>query len=103
MTTTYTDALTERIAEMVCGARYRGEPVWTDNPQDYRVARLILPIVDAEVRKAKAEALRKAAGRILTHPPIDRYGRVMTGARAAAKEVDRLADEYETGGNDDRR
>ena len=91
-----TDDLTKRIARALDKNfnpdRY---PIMAAMFIDYAAA--VLPIVEAEVRKAKAEALREAAARVLTHPPIDRYGRVMTGARAAAKAIDRLADEYETG------
>lgn len=52
------EELREKIAQALCGARYpfRPGPRPTDNPLDYRDAKAILPIVEAEVRAAKAEA-----------------------------------------------
>ena len=59
--TTDSTPLQERIARAICGSRYAGSPVDTDNPQDYRVARLLLPIIAAEVRKAQADAWDEGA------------------------------------------
>lgn len=66
MTTTDTDALTERIARALYeNAEYYGpedvQPAWEHRDDEERdewreIAAAVLPIVDEEVRKAKAEA-----------------------------------------------
>ena len=55
-----TDDLTERLWEVVAEVRDRHPRVPNDAPTDEVVA-AVLPIVEAEVRAAKAEALREAA------------------------------------------
>lgn len=71
MTTTDTDALKERIARALYeNAEYYGpedaQPAWEHRDDEERgewieIAAAVLPIVEAEVRKAKAEVLREAA------------------------------------------
>ena len=78
MTTTDTDALTERIARAFYENRVaaiesdherRSWPAWDDHEKadadEWRdAAAAVLPIVEAEVRKAKAGALREAASAV---------------------------------------
>lgn len=112
MTTTDTDALTERIARVL-------DPwVWTDEDDDpntfRRLARrnnrlaerpaslaraaAVLPIVAAEVRKAKAEALREAAREEFQLSTNVHY----QGVRVHKRLVER-AYRIETGGSDEHR
>lgn len=57
----------------------------------------VLPIVAEEVRKAKAEALREAAG-----PEWGNNNTLWSGPRVRAK-ITRRATEYETGDSDEHR
>lgn len=112
MTTTDTDALTERIARVIYGEDPKwgytqaGDchgVAWETLPEPIQrdmleMAAAVLPIVAEEVRKAKAEALREAA----------RYfagGLHCADMRATPEEtvrdLNRRAAEYETGDSDD--
>ena len=106
MTTTDTDALTERIAmawnectpeQWAEIDRHRHGPGLKGLA--LRDAARVLPIVAEEVRKAKAEALREAAGDIVWSAETLPH---MTPHDAAWGLV-RRADRIETGGSDDRR
>lgn len=114
MTTTDTDALTERIARVL-------DPwVWTDEDDDpntfRRLARrnnrlaerpaslaraaAVLPIVAAEVRKAKAEALREAADSVHDNAASPYC---LPCHRDDADLLHTIAAEYETGDSDEHR
>ena len=119
--TKYTAALQERIAEELYyqqhpEGRHRSEwpaAVYPDTAHEYRdLAAAVLPIVEAEVRAAKAEALREA-GRDLERewpnrlgiglPPED-YDHAGDHAIDTAHEyLKRRATEYETGDSDEHR
>lgn len=116
MTTTDTDALTERIAGKIRQALDAGEAmqctrVWeawhygtmtdedfvdaSDGPLAEEIATAVLSAVAVEVRKAKAEALREAA----------RYfagglhcADMRTTPEETVRDLNRRAAEYETGG-----
>lgn len=55
MTTTDTDALQERLWEVIAEARDKGERTARD-VDSYEVVAAVLPIIAAEVRKAQADA-----------------------------------------------
>ena len=94
-------ALQERIARALYeNAEYYG-PAPTQPPWDWRddeergewmeIAAAVLPVIAAEVRAAKAEALREAAG-----PEWGNSNTLWGGPRVRAK-ITRRATEYETG------
>lgn len=96
MTTTDTDALTERIRDEVYGTWVSsccdGAVVNIDEAAE--IAADLAPIVAAEVRKAKAEAWDEAASHAESKPWITNF---------RADDL-RTANPYrETGGSDDRR
>lgn len=124
MTTTDTDALKERIARAFYENRVaaiesdqerRSWPAWEDHEKadadEWRdAADAVLPIVAAEVRKAKAEALREAAENVDVGSLVDSWthgavtGLSVTNAVAEVlMSLRNRATEYETGGSDDRR
>ena len=113
--TTDTDALQERIAEELYydqnpEGRHRSEwpaAVYPDDVYEYRdLAAAVLPIIAAEVRAAKAEALREAERALergwpyklgINLPPED-YDHAGDHAMDTAQEyLKRRATEYETG------
>ena len=92
--------LQERIAEELYydrhpEGRHRGEwpaAVYPDDVYEYRdLAAAVLPLIAAEVRAAKAEALREAAG-----PEWGNNNTLWSGPRVRAK-ITRRATEYGTG------
>ena len=60
MTTNDTDALQERLWEVIAEARDKGERTAHD-VDSYEVVAAVLPIIAAEVRAAKAEAWSEGA------------------------------------------
>ena len=121
MTATDTDALTERIARalvvaMECEGTMievpEGDEIWCMTHDDgiengewcryvAHAAAAVLPIVAVEVRKAKAEALREAKGRVYASSwwadGSDNYADRVRGFLST------LATEYETGDSDEHR
>lgn len=96
---TDTDALKERLFDALHEAR------WVDS---YDIARVVLPIVAVEVRKAKAEALREAAcgmgewadaALVVTGDEHDESTWV---EMTVGEWLTDRATEYETGDSDDR-
>ena len=108
MTATDTDSLTERIARVLHGIEWDcaldgsdGEwALYEAKPYYLSLAATVLPIVAAEVRKAKAEALREA---------VEKYAITIPdalGYKVPAVTVEDLldtADEHETRRSDERR
>lgn len=115
MTATGTDALKERIARdlwdhdnLHMSAAWR-DMAWDDmggsEPTDERIAYIlraaaVLPIVAAEVRKAKAEALREAADSVHDNAASPYC---LPCHRDDAGLLHTIAAEYETGDSDERR
>ena len=110
MTTTDTDALTERIARAICEHDDAGGDNW-DEDRDWYMdqAAAVLPIVAVEVRKAKAEALREAA-RVMGEWACESL--VVIGDEldestwvemTAGEWLEHRAAEYETGDSDEHR
>ena len=101
MTTTDTDALTERLWEAIAEARDKGERTAHD-VDSYEVVAAVLPIVAVEVRKAKAEALDEFAA--WAESLNDKHPRFKAANDLAADMAKRFkADNYETGDSDERR
>lgn len=109
MTATDTDALTERIARVLEPHTWESHDEWVEPGHVNHAladavvmvsldnAAAVLPIVAEEVRKAKAEALREAAG-----PEWGNNNTLWSGPRVRAK-ITRRADRIETGGSDEHR
>lgn len=91
--TTDTDALAERIARALRQATDDG----ADRTEDYAAA--VLPIVTGEVRRAKVEELREAAGDIVSSAETLPHMTPHDAARGLVRRADRL----EAGGSDEHR
>ena len=105
MTTTDTDALTERVARVIHDMRavdkYPG-----DGHHPFNIAAAVLPIVAEEVRKAKAEAWREYAAALEAVPDYapTEYDRGRVDQRyATVEELHVHATEYEAGDSDEHR
>ncbi|WME22122.1 hypothetical protein [Brachybacterium sp. GU-2] len=113
MTTTDTDALTEHVARAIAArVHIRGEDAWQEYKvyaaavlpvlQDTaeRLAKMVTPAVAAEVRKAKAEALREAADSVHDNASSPYC---LPCHRDDAELLHTIATEYETGDSDEHR
>ena len=91
--TTDTASLQERLWEAVAEVRDQHPRVFNDAPTDDVIA-AVLPIIAAEVRAAKAEALRAAADKMRGgfNP-----GTLNSERRQIKRWLRERADEYETG------
>lgn len=110
MTTTDIDALQSRIARVLAiqdgfGPEHPDHEVVTG--EWFSVADAVLPIVEAEVRAAKAEALREAADHIeevvINARPARAFTEHVLMEHGGPGYLRELATDYETGDGDEHR
>ena len=97
VTTTDTDALTERLWDAIFEAR--DLPGKTGEASTMSIVEAILPIIAAEVQAAKAEALREAAGDIVRSAETLPHMTPHDAARGLVRRADRI----ESGDSDEHR